>query len=86
MEIDKAEAQQLVHETMSGNWIPFTLVVGLLGVIVVLTFVILKIKENHMNERNNRQDDNIVKLTNLTAQMATMLAVHEAEIKTLKSA
>jgi len=75
------EIKQAVETANDGNWIPFTVVLGCLLVVVTLFVYILKLKETNFTESLKKSDDNINKLTDIQISMDKMLAVHDNEIK-----
>ena len=79
------EFTKVVEHVNEGQWIPFGIMGASLGVIILLFIYILKLKEKNFNIRHDKTDKTTEKLTEISVGMKTMLAVHEMEIKTLKS-
>jgi hypothetical protein len=77
LQITQQDAQKIVDNAMQGNWIPFGVVVFLLGVIVALI-----LRQN--NERHQRNEELMKELVRIQADNSKILAVHEAEIQHLK--
>ena len=86
LEVDTEEIKRIVESANHGDWIPFGMVVFCFGLVVFLFIFILRMKEKQMNERHIRTDSNLDKLTEISSEMKTMLAVHDNEIKDLKRA
>ena len=82
--MNEVEVQRAISEANNGNWIPFGIVIGLLVVIILMFIYILKTKEKALLDHNKKTDRSFEKLAEISAEMKTMLAVHDNELKQLK--
>lgn len=75
--MNNLEVQQIAKQTMNGNWIPFSIVVFLIGVILVM---IIK-----NNDKKHTTTDSILKqLADIQSSHEKLLERHNVEIEHLK--
>jgi len=86
--MNEKEINQTIEQAINGNWLPFGIVCACIGVIVLLFVYILKMKEKQIKEDHeslsDRTSKSFEKLTEISSEMKTMLAVHNVEIDRLK--
>ena len=87
--MDEKEITQTIEQAINGNWLPFGIVCACIGVIIILFIYILKMKEKQIKEDHDnlshRTSKSFEKLTEISSEMKTMLAVHSIEIDQLKT-
>ena len=80
------EFEEVVKHANHGNWFPFAIVCVCLGLIVLLFIYILKMKEKQNGEKHKETKNIVDELVKGNFAMNTIIAVHENEIKNLKTA
>jgi ABC-type anion transport system duplicated permease subunit len=89
MSLDKETLQEIgnvVNEASQGNWIPISIVSGLLTAVVLLIIIILRMKEKGFNIRLNKSDLDMEIIKKQSIRMGQIIAVHDVEIENLKEA
>lgn len=75
--MNNIEVQQIAQQTMNGNWIPFSIVVFLIGIILVMI-----LKNN--DKKHTETTEMLKELAKNNNYLSKMVAVHDAEIENLK--
>lgn len=75
--MDSLEVQQIAQQTMNGNWIPFSIVIFLIGIILVMI-----IKNN--DKKHLETNEMLKELAKNNNYLSKMVAVHDSEIENLK--
>jgi hypothetical protein len=78
------EVKEVVAHANDGNWFPFIIVLGCLGLVIVLFIYILNMKDKANQKDHDKMSDMLEKIVENNLSMNTMIAVHEVEINNLK--
>ncbi len=78
------EIKQVVEQANEGNWIPAAIVASALTIIVILLLYIYKRDRKEADKRHESHEELINKLTEVSANNAKIIAVHEAQIKNIE--
>lgn len=76
--MDSVEVQQIIQQSVNGNWVPFSIVVFLIGIILVMI-----VKNN--DKKHAETCEMLKELAKNNNYLSKMVAVHDSEIENIKT-
>lgn len=93
MDATQEELIQAVEQANQGNWIPLTVVIAVLGVVIALLIHIWNNTQKETEKRRVKVDEMLKELTessveqkSILSELRTIVKYHEKDIEKLKEA
>lgn len=84
LQLDKQEVTKIVDEATTGNWLPFGVVIFLLGIVIALILYIMNMYKAQNDKKHSETEEMMKSLTESNLRMDRLLIIHDKDIEQLQ--